>query len=164
MLNEQAIADYRKVVTGKDGQLFIVAPSGRNIFMGEVDTYHLTVNVSNVGWQPVGSILEFGIGTGVTVNLSFTETVYTPTKPGQPRKPIETDSALSRSYVIYAATVDEDRDKVWDNKKALDKLGLLQGVDMIDRVLLAGEKARVLDKIDEISGFNEMEFEDAAGK
>ena len=75
MLNEQAVADYRKAVTGKDGQLFMTTPNGANIFMGEIDTFQIQVNVANVGWQPVGSILEFAIGSGATVTLSFTETV-----------------------------------------------------------------------------------------
>jgi hypothetical protein len=82
-------------------------------------------------------------------------TKYAPTKPGQPKKPIETNNALFRSYVIYTATINEDRAKVWENKRAQDALGILQGVDMIDAVLLAGEKSRILDQIDEISGFDD---------
>lgn len=74
-LNDQAVADYRKAVTGKDGQLFIIKPDGLNAFMGEVDTFQIQINVSNADWQPVGSILVFAVGTGVTVTLSFTETV-----------------------------------------------------------------------------------------
>jgi len=82
-------------------------------------------------------------------------TKYAFTKPGQPKKPIETDNALYRSYLIYTATVDEDRAKIWDNLKAQGALNILQGVDMVDRVLLAGEKDRVLDIIDEMSGYND---------
>ena len=89
-------------------------------------------------------------------------TRYAPTKPGQPKKPIETNSTMFRSYVIYTATVDEDRAKVWDNKRAMDALGILHGPEMIDAVLLAGEKSRVLDSIDEISGFDE-DMEEIAG-
>ena len=86
---------------------------------------------------------------------------YAPTKPGQPRVVLETDGAKYRSYLIYAATVDEDRMKVWENKKAQDAFGVFQGVDMIDRVLLAGEKSRVIEVINEISGFT-SEFEETA--
>jgi len=82
-------------------------------------------------------------------------TRYAPSKPGQPKKAIETNQAQFRSFIIYTATVDEDRAKVWDNKKALEAMGLLQGVDLVDRVLLAGEKSRILDVIDEISGFDD---------
>ena len=80
---------------------------------------------------------------------------YAPTKPGQTKRIIETDSAKYRSYLILTATIDEDRKKVWDNKAAQTQLGVLQSVDMIDRVLLAGEKNRILEVIDEISGFND---------
>jgi hypothetical protein len=78
-------------------------------------------------------------------------TKYAPTKPGQPRVAVDTDISKYRSSIIYAATVNEDRAKVWDNKRAQDSLGVLQGVDMVDKVLLAGEKSRVFDLIDEIS-------------
>ena len=88
-------------------------------------------------------------------------TKYAPTKPGQPKTAIDTDVAKYRSFVIYTATVDEDRSKVWDNKRAQDALGILQGVDMIDRVLFAGEKGRVFDIIDEISD-KEEEIEELA--
>jgi len=82
-------------------------------------------------------------------------TKYAPTKPGRPKTAIDTNLAQYRSLVIYTATVDEDRAKVWDNKRAQEGLGLVYGVDMIDKVLLNGEKARVFDVIDEISGNNE---------
>jgi hypothetical protein len=82
-------------------------------------------------------------------------TKYAPVKSGQPKRAIETDNALFRSHLIYTATVDEDRARIWDNKKAQDALDVLYGVFMIDKVLLAGEKDRVIDVIDEISGYNE---------
>lgn len=61
--------------------------------------------------------------------------------------------ALYRSDIIYTATVEEDRKKIWDNKAAWDRLGVATGRDLIDIVLMAGEKDAVLDKIEEISGF-----------
>ena len=63
--------------------------------------------------------------------------------------------AKFRSWLIYAATVDEDRAKTWDNKQAQEALGVLQGVDMIDAVLLSGEKDRIIDRINEISGYGD---------
>lgn len=61
--------------------------------------------------------------------------------------------ASYRSDIIYMATVEEDRKKIWDNKAAWDRLGVATGRDLIDIVLMAGEKDAVLDKIEEISGF-----------
>ena len=84
-------------------------------------------------------------------------TKFAPTKPGKAKIATESDGALYRSYLIYTATVNEDRAKIWDNQQAQNALGILQGVDMIDRVLFVGEKNRVLDVIDEISGFADEE-------
>lgn len=66
---------------------------------------------------------------------------------------IGVDLVKLRSYKIYTATIEEDRKKIWDNKVFQDRSGLLQGVDAIDKLLLAGEKDRVCQTIDEISGF-----------
>lgn len=82
-------------------------------------------------------------------------TKYAPRKRGMPKQEIETNAAKFRSWLIYAATVDEDRAKTWDNKKAQEALGVLQGVDMIDAVLLSGEKDRIIDRINEISGYGD---------
>lgn len=82
-------------------------------------------------------------------------TRYAPRKRGQPKQEIETNMAKFRSWLIYAATVDEDRAKTWDNKQAQEALGVLQGVDMIDAVLLSGEKDRVIDRINDISGYGD---------
>lgn len=65
----------------------------------------------------------------------------------------ETDQVTYRSLLIYTATVEEDRKRLWDNKAAWEKLNVLSGPDLIDRVLLAGEKDAVARKIEEISGF-----------
>jgi hypothetical protein len=88
-------------------------------------------------------------------------TKYAKTKPGQPRVAIETNSARNRSYIIYTATVDEDRKKVWDNEKVKQSLGVLDSIEMVDRILKAGEKSRVIAEIDEISGYTD-EQEEAA--
>ncbi len=82
-------------------------------------------------------------------------TRFAPRKRGQPKREIETNMAKFRSWLIYTATVDEDRAKLWDNKKAQEALNALQGVDMIDEVLLSGEKDRVIDVINEISGYDD---------
>ncbi len=88
-------------------------------------------------------------------------TKFAPRKRGQPKREIETNTAKFRSWLIYTATVDEDRAKLWDNKKAQEALNVLQGVDMIDAVLLSGEKDRVIDVINEISGYDDDMGENA---
>jgi hypothetical protein len=70
--------------------------------------------------------------------------------------PEDTNATRYRSQLIYEATVDEDRAKIWDNKDAwrAPKINVTNGIDLIDKVLLAGEKNAVLDKIDQISGYS----------
>lgn len=77
------------------------------------------------------------------------------------RLPQDTDAAMFRSYLIYKATIEEDREKIWDNKEAWERLGVLSGPELIDKVLMAGEKAMVIDKIDQLSGYEE-ELEEVA--
>ncbi len=77
-----------------------------------------------------------------------------PKQYGAPKTAIETDRAKLRALMIYTATVDMDREKVWDNKQAMNALNVLTGVELIEHVLLAGEKDLICDQIDEISGFN----------
>ena len=67
--------------------------------------------------------------------------------------PESTDSVRYRSLLIYTATVDEDRKAIWDNTEAWRQINVLNGPDLIDKVLLAGEKDAILDKLDEISGY-----------
>lgn len=67
--------------------------------------------------------------------------------------PVSTDTGKYRSLLIYRATVEEDRAKLWDNKEVQTQLGVIAGWQVIDKVLLAGEKDAVLAKLDEISGY-----------
>lgn len=74
----------------------------------------------------------------------------------------DTNTARYRSLLIYEATVSEDRAKLWDNKAAWEQLGVLNGPDLIEKVLKAGEKDAVIVKIDEISGYGEDKLEETA--
>ena len=84
-------------------------------------------------------------------------TKYAPCKKGEPKKEIDCSNSLFQSYLIYTATIGEDRAKIWDNTKAQEKLNVMFGVDMVDKVLLAGEKSRVIDIIMDNSGFGDEE-------
>ncbi len=66
--------DTRELMTGKDGRLYVEA-NGVNVFLAEINTYSVTMNVNTVEKQPVGSILVHRIPTGVTFDLTFTEMV-----------------------------------------------------------------------------------------
>lgn len=63
-----------ELMTGKDGRLF-VEYNGKNVFLAEINTYSVNMNVNTAEKQPVGSILVHRIPTGVTFDLTFTEMV-----------------------------------------------------------------------------------------
>lgn len=75
-----------------------------------------------------------------------------------------------RSRKIYAATTDEDREKLWNNPKVkagLEKKGIdaFEPWEVIEAVLMAGEKQKISELIDDISGYDqedELELEDYA--
>lgn len=74
-----------------------------------------------------------------------------------PKIEMEVDLIKLRSYKILTATVDNGNGVLWDKKELKDKLGVLTGADVIDMVLLAGEKDRICDTIDRISGYGQFD-------
>ena len=57
------------------------------------------------------------------------------------------DAARYRAQLIYEATVEEDRDKIWDNRDAWKNLNVLNGIDLVEVVLKSGEKDEILSNI-----------------
>lgn len=70
-----------------------------------------------------------------------------------PKIESDIDYVKLRSYKILMATVDKSNGKIWDNNSLKEKLGVLTAIDVIDTVLMGGEKDRICDIIDEISGY-----------
>lgn len=75
------------------------------------------------------------------------------------------DQAKFRSSLIYHATTDEDRENLWDNKRLKDGLiaqgfQIINALDVIEAVLNGGEKDRVIDVINELSGFDPEDAEE----
>lgn len=74
------------------------------------------------------------------------------------KMPEDTDRIKYQSAIIHKATIAEDREKLWDNKKvwqALENKGfqIMSGLDVIEYTLKAGEKDRIIDAIDALSGY-----------
>ena len=74
-LNDQSILDVRKLISGKDGQLFVTSKKGANIFLAECDTFQAQLSPTNTDYQPVGSTLIYAVTTGYSISLSLTEAV-----------------------------------------------------------------------------------------
>lgn len=76
------------------------------------------------------------------------------------RMPEDTDNVKYRADLIYRATIDEDKKKLWDNKKIWDALRtkgmqIVSPLDVIEHSLKAGEKDAVVDCIDKLSAYND---------
>lgn len=84
-------------------------------------------------------------------------TKYLPNPAGRhlPKIEVDTNFVRLRSKKIYEATVAEDRAILWDNPAIKNKLKCLDPLDVIDQVLMAGEKDAVVDVIDSISGYGQ---------
>lgn len=63
-----------ELMTGKDGKLFVEV-DGVNVFLAEIDTYSVTMDVKSTEVQPVGSIVVHSVNTGVSFELTYTEMV-----------------------------------------------------------------------------------------
>lgn len=74
-LNDQSLLDVRKLITGKDGRLFVTTKKGTNLFLAEVDTFQSQLSPANTDYQPVGSALVYAVNTGYSVTLTLTEAV-----------------------------------------------------------------------------------------
>jgi len=75
MRNNNNTLNTTELMTGKDGRLFVSVDGKTNVFLAEINTYSVTMNVNTVEKQPVGSILVHRIPTGVTFDLTYTEMV-----------------------------------------------------------------------------------------
>lgn len=82
-------------------------------------------------------------------------TKYAPNPNGRnlPKIEVETNYVKMRSMKIYEATVPEDQEKIWNNRKIKDKLNVLDPLEVIEQVLMAGEKDAIVDQIDALSGY-----------
>lgn len=96
-------------------------------------------------------------------------TKYTKNRRQGIRVPDELDTPKYRASLIYNSTIEADRNKLWDNpavKKGLEAKGIciINALDVIDSVLLPGEKDRIMDIIDEVNGFNNEELKAETAK
>lgn len=104
--------------------------------------------------------------TGAATAMNESLTKYVRNKQLGIKMPEDTDRIKYQSAIIHKATIAEDREKLWDNKKvwqALESKGfqIMSGLDVIEYTLKAGEKDRIIDAIDTLSGY-ESNIEEVA--
>jgi len=73
--------------------------------------------------------------------------------------PKEVNAAKYRCLIIYTATHPDDRKALWDNKTLWEKAGVVTGWQLVDKVLKPGEQERVMQVIEELSGYSDEEAE-----
>ncbi len=69
--------------------------------------------------------------------------------------PTDFDAAKFNSLIVVTATHQEDRKFLWDNKELMKKANVLSSWQLVDKVLLSGEKDRVIELIEHLSGADE---------
>lgn len=75
MQNEQSILDTRKLISGKDGRLFITKKDGNPVFLAEVNEFSAQLSQNNTDYQPVGSFLQYAVPLGYSITLTLTQAV-----------------------------------------------------------------------------------------
>ena len=80
------------------------------------------------------------------------------------RLPESSNNVKYRALLIYKATDAEDRKKTWDNHQLWDALlaqgfDIATGTDVINTVLMPGEKSALIEEIDKLSGFHNENLE-----
>ena len=64
-----------KVISGKDGKLFVTIDDGDPVLLYEAENFTATLNYTNADIQALGSILIGAVTTGVSVAISLNEFV-----------------------------------------------------------------------------------------
>ena len=67
----------------------------------------------------------------------------------------ELDNARFLSMVIYEATVESDKKRLWNNQELWQKWNLVSGFEVVNRVLTPGEKSKVGEVIMDLSGYDD---------
>ncbi len=85
------------------------------------------------------------------------------------RVPEELNTPKYRASLIFNSTIEEDQKKLWDNpviKKGLEAKGktIINALDVVEAVLLPGEKDKIMELIDEINGYNNEEIKESTAK
>lgn len=73
----------------------------------------------------------------------------------------EFSSKTFNSWLIYLATTPEDQQRIWNNSAVKKKYGLAHPTEVIDKLLMAGEKIDLANLISDISKLNDDEEVDA---
>ena len=72
----------------------------------------------------------------------------------------ELNNSRFLSQAIYEATIDEDKQRLWQNRDVWEKLNVARGADVVNLVLTPAEKTAIANALSEISGFDDDGLDD----
>ena len=111
-------------------------------------TYLFTLHIHPIGDDDVAK-----------ANKEAAIKVKNPNGKHLPKIQADSDRSKYKSWLIYLATTEEDQRQIWGNPALMQKLGIFQPWESIDKLLTLGDKAKLLEKITEISGLDDDEDE-----
>lgn len=119
------------------------------------------INIRDVDTNEVTfSFTVKGIDDKIIERATNESTVYVDTE-GNKLPEGRVEQVGYRCRVIFEATIDEDKQRVWSNPRVLDDYGTLDPIDVINDALLPGEKIGVFSVIADLSGFSFRNFAEA---
>lgn len=89
-----------------------------------------------------------------------TKQIPNPAGPKYPAISGEMSVTQYHNNLIYTATVEEDKKRIWGNKEFMQQKGILDAADSVDEMLKVGTKSQIVDVILELSGFNDEDVVD----
>lgn len=87
-------------------------------------------------------------------------TRYTKNKRMGTKVAEEVDTPKYKSSLIYNSTIPEDKERIWDNRRLWEGLrkkgiNIVNALDVVDAILLPGEKTMIIEELDNLSGYDE---------
>lgn len=83
-----------------------------------------------------------------------TKQLPNPAGPKYPTISGERNTSSYHNYLIYTATIDSEKKKIWGNEQIKQRYAIIDDADTVDVLLKAGTKSKVIDAILQISGFD----------
>lgn len=74
------------------------------------------------------------------------------------RRDEQTDWNRYAANLIYLATVDEDKARLWDNRDVWQALNAVNGADVVFKCLKPAERADIVAVIEKLSGYDDSDI------
>lgn len=75
------------------------------------------------------------------------------------RRDEQTDWGRYAAQLIYFATVDDDKARLWDNRSVWQALNAVNGADVVYKCLTPAERAKIVEVIEKLSGYDDSDID-----